>query len=448
MIFMGEYSAEIIRILISMTLTGSILSVFLFILKPIIKNRLPRSFQHYMWFFVVIALILPVSEIFVIPVSNDAGMRMKSIYDIAQWISDTVSEKPVELVSAPQKENGQSTYQITYLSDTANVLFVGWQSGMIMVLGFHIICYGFYTRRLAGQNMDADRVETELLNTLSERKNILRLYKNAGVNTPILIGFFRPAIIMPDKKYEEKKLRNILLHEVTHKKRHDIFIKWLLIFIGAVHWFNPIVYFVRREMNKACELACDESVIKSFDISEMQQYGDTLIAVAADSIKKMPLSVTMFEAKKNLKERLGAIMNYRKYSRATGITAGILLVTVVCAVLGLSALHGTENKGGYVTYADNDALAQDPKYLKENELIKIIRDYNKENIVLANVYLNYSDGKIAGAYIGIAGLGKNPDSEMLSGLKSLVSEELDLDISNIYLNYTDFESVEYKGKSE
>ena len=81
-------------------------------------------------------------------------------------------------------------------------------------------------------------------------------------------------------------------------------------------------------------------------------------------------------------------------------------------------------------------------------MIKIIRDYNKENIVLANVYLNYSDGKIAGAYIGIAGLGKNPDSEMLSGLKSLVSEELDLDISNIYLNYTDFESVEYKGKSE
>lgn len=141
-------------------------------------------------------------------------------------------------------------------------------------------------------------------------------------------------------------------------------------------------------------------------------------------------------------------MKQKKYSRATVITAGILLVTVVCAVLGLSTLHGTENKGGYVTYADNDALAQDPKYLKENELIKIIRDYGKENIVLANVYLNYSDGKVAGAYIGIAGLEKNPDSEMLSGLKSLVSEELELDISNIYLNYTDFESVEYKRKSE
>ncbi len=51
MTFVEEYSAEIIRILFSMTLTGSILSGFLFILNPIIKNRLPRSFQcYYVWY--------------------------------------------------------------------------------------------------------------------------------------------------------------------------------------------------------------------------------------------------------------------------------------------------------------------------------------------------------------------------------------------------------------
>ena len=69
-------------------------------------------------------------------------------------------------------------------------------------------------------------------------------------------------------------------------------------FVGAIHWFNPFIYLVRREMNKACELACDESVIKKFDIREMQLYGDTLIAVAADSIKKTSLPITTFEGKK------------------------------------------------------------------------------------------------------------------------------------------------------
>lgn len=93
-------------------------------------------------------------------------------------------------------------------------------------------------------------------------------------------------------------------------------------------------------MNKACELACDEAVIKGFTVSEMQQYGDTLIEVAADSIRKTPLSIAMFEDKKNLKERLGAIMKHRKYSRRTVTAAGVILVTMVCAVLGVSAMRG------------------------------------------------------------------------------------------------------------
>ena len=62
-----EYSAEIIMLILSMTFTGSIISCFLFTLKPIIKDRLPRSFQYYMWFSVLIALMLPVSKIIVIP---------------------------------------------------------------------------------------------------------------------------------------------------------------------------------------------------------------------------------------------------------------------------------------------------------------------------------------------------------------------------------------------
>lgn len=293
-----EYSVEIIKLILSMTFTGSIISFFLFILKPIIKDKLPKLFQYYMWFSVVIALMLPVSKIFVIPISNHSVMSVKPMYDIIQRKSDTASEKPINLLFTSQNGNEQNVPQITYFPSTAAILFVFWQLGMSLFLGFNIICYVSYVRRLNKHNISAERQEIELLNDLLERKNSLRLYKNSIVETPILIGFFRPAVILPNKKYEDIKLRNILLHETTHMKRYDIFVKWLLIFVGAVHWFNPLVYFVRREMNKACELACDEAVIKRFDINEMQQYGDTLIAVAADSIRKLPLSITMFEDKK------------------------------------------------------------------------------------------------------------------------------------------------------
>ncbi len=409
----GEFCGEIIKIIFSMTFTGSIISFFLFILKPLIKDRLPKSFQYYMWISVVIALILPVSRIIVIPVSGSSVMPIK---------------------------NEQIIPQITYSSDTAVNLFVCWQTGMILVLGFHILCYVFYVRRLRRHNISAERQETELLNNLLKGKGTLQLYKNLILETPILIGFFRPAVILPDQEYEDVQLRNILMHEITHWKRHDIFVKWLLIFVGAVHWFNPMIYFVRREMNQACELACDESVIKWFDISEMQQYGNTLIAVAADSIRRTPFSVTMIEDKKFLKERLAAIMKHKTYSKRTVVTAGVILMIIVCGILGVSTLRSAGNAQKSSSYADNYPLPSDQKRIKEIELKKSLRDCYKNKITETYVFLSDSDDEITDAYITVIGKEEKPDSEIQGGIKSLASEELKLDVESIYVDYIDFES--------
>ena len=409
----GEFSVEMIKVILSMTFTGSIISLFLFILKPVIKDKLPKSFQYYMWISVVIALMLPISKIIVIPVSDSSVMPIK---------------------------NEQIISQITHSSDTAVNLFVFWQIGMILVLGFHILCYVLYVRRLRKHNISADRQEAELLNDLLKGKGALQLYKNLILETPILIGFFRPAVILPDKKYEDVQLRNILMHEITHRKKQDIFVKWLLIFVGAVHWFNPMIYFVRREMNQACELACDESVIKRFDISEMQQYGNTLIAVAADSIRRTPFSVTMFEDKKILKERLAAIMKHKKYSKRTVVTASIILTIIDCGILGFSTLSGVGNGQKSSSYADNYLLPSDQKRIKEIELKKSLRDYYKNKITEAYVFLSDSDDVITDAYITVVGKEEKPDSEMQRGIQSLASEELKLDVESIYIDYIDFES--------
>ena len=50
-----EYVMEIVKLILAMTLTGSTVSFFLFAIKPIIKNKLPKGFQYYMWFPVIMA---------------------------------------------------------------------------------------------------------------------------------------------------------------------------------------------------------------------------------------------------------------------------------------------------------------------------------------------------------------------------------------------------------
>lgn len=162
-----------------------------------------------------------------------------------------------------------------------------------------------------------------------------------------------------------------------------------------------------------------------------------MIAVAADSIKKMPLSITMFGDKKVLKERLDAIMKHKKHSKRTVIAASVILAAFVCTILGFNTLHVIENKHNY---ADNYPLAQDQKNIKEIELTDALRNYDKKNIAEAYVFLSDLDDEITNAYITVVCQEKNPNSEMQSGIKSLVSEELGLDNQNIYVEYIDVES--------
>lgn len=142
----GEaYCAEIIKLLFSMTFTGSIISLVLFFLKPVMKGKLPQSFQYYMWLSAVTALLLPLSRIIVIP-KTDAS-AVSPLHDIARQISDAVSEKLA---------NPAFVMRPTFLPGTAVILYAIWQSGMILVLGFHILCYVSYVRKLSRHNISAD----------------------------------------------------------------------------------------------------------------------------------------------------------------------------------------------------------------------------------------------------------------------------------------------------
>lgn len=93
-----------------------------------------------------------------------------------------------------------------------------------------------------------------------------------------------------------------------------MFYKWLTQAVICLHWFNPFVYLMGREIAKACELSCDEAVISKLNTQQKRSYGDTLLnAVKTErSYKDSVISVTLCESKKLLSERLGAIMSYKK----------------------------------------------------------------------------------------------------------------------------------------
>jgi hypothetical protein len=102
------------------------------------------------------------------------------------------------------------------------------------------------------------------------------------------------------------------------------------------------MYFIKKDINNSCELACDEAVIKNLSLAEKQDYGDTLISVVAQH--KYPtgiLQVTMCEEKRGLKDRLVAIMNHSRKSKKVIILSVILLGCLIFGAIYLGAGVGT-----------------------------------------------------------------------------------------------------------
>jgi len=432
--------SEIMRIFLTMSLVGSVVALFLFMLKPIIKNRLPKSFQYYMWFVVLIALILPLSQFFVLPESSVPSNHRASltpIYSIVQRIFHTAPEEPARLMSLPQGEYEQTIGKTqSKFSNLSTLLFIVWQFGIFTFLGFNIICYVMFARKLQKYNVRASPHETELLNILVGKGYVPHLYLSSLIPTPMLIGVFHPIIILPDKKYTDTQLQNILLHELTHLRKYDIAMKWLSVLAGALHWFNPIIYLVRREIDRACELACDETAIRNLDSDGKQNYGDALIASVADKTTKIALSTTMCEDKKALKERLGAIMKHKTFSKRTVVISSALILMILFSTILLGAASDTgktkASKYEIVYFDESDDKYQ--QIVKENEIKSNLTGFS-DKINDADVLVPVLDNKIIEALITLRANEEISDSEM-DDIILFVSEILDnFDKENIHIKY-------------
>jgi beta-lactamase regulating signal transducer with metallopeptidase domain len=201
----------------------------------------------------------------------------------------------------------------------------------MLVLFYSLICYAHFMSKLRRNHIDPHPFETDMLKEFANDRHTPKLIVSDYATTPMLIRIFKPVIVLPNREYSDEQLRGTLLHELTHMRRRDVAVKWISLLSCALHWFNPFAWVARREIDRVCELSCDEAVIRSMDKNEKQHYGETLISMA--STKRIPLpviSTTMCEEKRALKERLTAIMKSRKHTKLTVIFSIIIILAVAC----------------------------------------------------------------------------------------------------------------------
>lgn len=114
----------------------------------------------------------------------------------------------------------------------------------------------------------APGVAQNALRTWSRRlgmKRTPRLLVVAETVSPFSYGVLRPTICMPEgleAKLKPEALDLVIAHESTHVARGDGWLRPLERITADVLWFNPFAWAMRRELDMARELACDEAVLK------------------------------------------------------------------------------------------------------------------------------------------------------------------------------------------
>lgn len=354
-----------------LTISGSVLALLLVCLRYTVLRKMPSTVYYYAWLLVLLRFALPLPGL--VPTAGQAGAgtpdpAVPAVHveindhestktasefhqtDAAKSASTESAGSHITIDATETKEMAvaetapKASFSIDWRSPV--LWFSIWAIGAIVSMGITVFSYLKFSFGLKRDLMEPDSFTKAVYASIPGRKP--ELYFSDSARTPMMLGILKPRIVLPRREYNEELLLNILRHELTHYRRFDMLYKWATTVILAAHWFNPIAWFIRRELGRACEMSCDEMLLRSMDKNEKQSYGNTLLLMAASTALPSAVVATSFATeKRNLKERLEQIMNYKK--SGTRLLATVLAVTLLT---GCGVVAGPVSKRASEAQAD------------------------------------------------------------------------------------------------
>ena len=92
----------------------------------------------------------------------------------------------------------------------------------------------------------------------------VQLFESLLVQTPMLIGHFKPLILLPAGAIAQappEYIESVLRHELAHIRRSDFLVSILQNLVEVVFYFNPFVWWISGQIRKEREHCCDDLAV-------------------------------------------------------------------------------------------------------------------------------------------------------------------------------------------
>jgi beta-lactamase regulating signal transducer with metallopeptidase domain len=128
---------------------------------------------------------------------------------------------------------------------------------------------------------------------------------------PGVFGIVHPILMLPASIFERltpEQLNAVIAHELEHVQHRDNLVAAFHMFVEAVFWFHPLLWWIGKRMLEERERACDESVLSTG--SKPRVYAEAVISVCKLYVES-PLGCVSGITGANLKRRIEVIMTQR-----------------------------------------------------------------------------------------------------------------------------------------
>lgn len=255
------------------------------------------------------------------------------------------------------------------------VVFIVWLLGVVVTSAWFIFSYHNFMKQLKIK-LTAVPIDNYIYEIVNYNMKNMTLKNNVDLVlcqiriSPMIIDTFKPKIVLPMSDIPSEELDMIVKQELTHYKKKDLWIKKLILLTSILHWYNPLVHLLRRDINKWCELSCDEDVVVNMSHAERKAYGLTIINSVQQSnhpIVSAYLGASFSPESKNMQKRLMKIVTVAKGSKPIVFLSITFLVTLISFSTVSSALtnesisNAVDNGVDVAEYDefDNDSIHSD-----------------------------------------------------------------------------------------
>lgn len=176
------------------------------------------------------------------------------------------------------------------------------------------------------------------------RQRGTRVLFSSKTSVPMTFGVWRPVIVLPKKFVDPGSRRELvycLSHEWEHVRRRDIVTWWFVHLLQPLLWFQPLFWYLRRELRTSQDQVADNSAVQGTD--NRTDYAELLMGLVCGRRQRgNRLALTMADRRSSLFRRVELLLSDRfrladsvRRRVSVGLAGAMVVVAIGLGVLRL-----------------------------------------------------------------------------------------------------------------